>query len=486
MAIDLLSAKDPHFSRRYVERIQKTTRQEMMEAARKYLREDRLCVAVVRPPEARKEAAPKPDRAAAARRAKIIKLPNGLRLILKRNPSQPIVALRALFLAGLRAEPKEKQGISLFTARMMPRGAAGRSAEEIARTFDEMGGALSASSGNNSLYLSATCLSEDLPTAMTVFAAVIRKPGFPAGEIERLRPLLIAARKRQRDNWRTELVEEFRQGFFTAHPYRNSPLGSVAQLRRISREDIVTFHKSWCVPNNMVLAVFGDVDPPAATALVKKLFGNWPASPGFKPPAPAAEPRRTKTATLRRKTRHPLGTLFIGFPGHALRDVKDGYAMDVLDALVSGISLPRGWLHKALRGKDVGLVYEVHAYDFPGIEPGYFGVYAGCVPENIEKVKAIILDQLARLEKEPIPPEELAAACRVCITADVLDNQTKGRQAMSAALDELYGLGYDHGRRYADGIQSVTAEDVKRVARKTLRNYLCILMQPEESRKPTR
>ncbi len=385
--------------------------------------------------------------------------------------------MKAFFLAGVRAEPPGKSGLSMFTARMMPRGTTHRSAEEIARAFDNMGGSLAASSGNNTLYLSASCLAEDFPSAIEIFADVIRNPTFEPDEVDKLRSLLVAARKREQDDWRSELAEAFRESFFKTHPYRNSPKGSVEGLQSITRDDLVQFLRSYCVPNNMALAVFGDIEPSEAKKLVERHFGDWPALAAFEPPSPDPETPAAHDRTLRTTTHHKVAGVFVGFPGTTLRNEKDRFALGVLDALISGIHLPRGWLHEALRGK--GLVYEVHAYNFLGLDPGYFGIYAGCEPARAEMVKEIVFEQVRRLVAEKISDEGLEAARRNCITAHVLERQTNDQQATEAALNELYGLGPDFHRRYADGILAVTQADLKRVAEKYLSHYLCVLMLPE-------
>ena len=256
-------------------------------------------------------------------------------------------------------------------------------------------------------------------------------------------------------------------------------MGSVEALQSTSRDDLVQFFQSYCVPDNTTLAVFGDVDPSRVSELVKKHFGDWPASRPFQPLSPAAEPPLDEDRILRKPTRHKLAGVFVGFPGLTMRNEEDRYAMDVLDAILSGIHLPRGWLHESLRGK--GLVYEVHAYNFLGLEPGYFGIYAGCEPKKAETVKQIILDQVRRLTTDDISDEELQAARQICITADVLERQTNAQQATELALNEVYGLGLDFHRRYPDRILAVTLEDIRRVAEKYLKHHLCVLMLPEPS-----
>ena len=477
-AMDILSASDPNFSRQYVRRIQETTAEEIRAAARKYLTDENLTVVTVTPPAA-KAAATAAASAPATEEIVRTALPNGLRLLVRQNTTQPIVSVGAYFAAGVRAEPAGRSGLSLFTARMMTRGTATRNAVEIAAAFEDMGGDISASSGNNALYVTASVLSGDLPRALEAAADVIRNPSFPQQEIDRLRPQILAAIERQKDNWREQLFQSFRREWFGAHPYRNSAVGLALDVTAFTREDMAAFHRAVCLPNNMVLCIFGDVDPAQVKALVEKLFGDWPAGK-FVAPQPPPTPALTADRAVAEKTKLKMGGVFVGWPGMTVRDEKDRYAMDVLDCIVSGIHLPRGWLHETLRGQ--GLVYEVHAFSFAGIEPGYFGAYAGCEPDKVDEVRKIILEQVARIFKEKISDEELEAARRTCVTADVLDNETNSQQAMRAGIDELLGLGYDASKRYAPGVLAVTAEDVQRVARKYLTHSVSVTMAPEAAK----
>jgi zinc protease len=475
-AIGLLSAGDARFSGQYVRRIQETTAEEIRRAARKYLTEETLSVVVVTPPAAAPAAASAAEGPVEQEIVRTV-LPNGLRLLVRRNATQPIVSIGAFMAAGVRADPPGKSGLSSFTARMMTRGTATRNAVEVAAALEDIGGDIAAASGNHALYVTASCLSADLPRALETTADVVRNPSFPPQEIDRLRPLVLAAIERQKDNWREQLFQAFRRTYYRAHPYRNSAIGLAPEVAALTREDIVAFHRGVAAPGNLVLCVFGDVDPAQVKALVEQRFGDWPAGKRVAPQL-AAEPTPAEDRVVAETTALKMGGVFVGWPGMTLRDEKDRHAMDVLDSLVSGIHLPRGWLHETLRGR--GLVYEVHAFNFAGIEPGYFGAYAGCEPGKVEEVRALIIEQLGRLVKEKLTEAELDAARRTCVTADVLENQTNAQQAMRAGVDELLGLGCEASKRYAPGVLAVTEADVRRVAQKYLTHSVTVMLRPEK------
>ncbi|HRU06561.1 MAG TPA: pitrilysin family protein [Candidatus Brocadiia bacterium] len=474
---NMLSADDPDFTRVYVEAAQRVTAADVMRVAKQYLEAERMCLVVVRPPmgAAKTEA----EAQSKAGTVKKLKLANGVRALVKSESRLPIVAARAVFLAGVRAETEKDNGIGRMVAEMLTRGTKTRSTVEIARIFDGMGGGMEAGSGNNSLYIEMHCLKEDLDRAMEVMADCVINPSFPPEEVEQARRLALASLKRRDDNWRSFLSDRFMEQFFKLSAYRMRPDGNEAALKALTRDDLAAYHRKYLSAGNMVISVFGDVAEEKAFALIEKHFGAMKAATDFVAPAPSPEPplaesRRVNLAIQKQN----LGTVFVGYSGLKVTDLKDRYVMDVIDSLTSGMSLPGGWLHKALRGEEKGLVYEVHAYHMAGLDPGYFGVYAACNPGNVEEVVKIIHDQMGRLQESPIEATELETAKEMCLAAHAMGDQTIGEQALRSALDELYGLGWDAGERYAEGIKAVTVEDVRRVAKQYLQKSLTLVITP--------
>jgi zinc protease len=129
--------------------------------------------------------------------------------------------------------------------------------------------------------------------------------------------------------------------------------------------------------------------------------------------------------------------------------------VDVLDAVISGIRYPSGWLHDALRGGDKSLVYVVHAYPAFGIDGGYFGIMAQTTPDNYEKVLKIILDKMALIQNVELDPAILKQAKSMCIA------------------------GHEIGK-YPDLIERVSAGDVLRVAKKLFAHHLIVATKPKQ------
>ena len=162
-----------------------------------------------------------------------------------------------------------------------------------------------------------------------------------------------------------------------------------------------------------------------------------------------------------------------------LTDVADTVPTLVLDTIISGYRLPTGWLHESLRGGDRSLVYEVHAFNAPGLLPGYFQIYAACQPDKVGEVYRIITRQLERARTSEATADELERAKTMIITTDLMQRQTNSERATQAALDELYGLGYDYRDTLAERLRAVRLDDVKRMADRYLTTPIVAVVTPE-------
>ena len=157
------------------------------------------------------------------------KLSNGLRLLVGRSTLIPAVSMQLYQAGGLLADEPGFEGIANATATMQMKGTKTRSAQDIAEAIESLGASLGTLCGNNSHYATASCLKEDWPQVMELFADVIVNPTFPAGEWEKMQPRLLAAIDRQMDRWDSELGLRFRQSYFTDHPWQ-TPASAARKL----------------------------------------------------------------------------------------------------------------------------------------------------------------------------------------------------------------------------------------------------------------
>jgi zinc protease len=183
------------------------------------------------------------------------------------------------------------------------------------------------------------------------------------------------------------------------------------------------------------------------------------------------------------ETPHPVAGIFIGFESDSVIGEPANYPLTVANTMASGFAYPTGYLHETLRGR--GLVYMVHAQNWPGRDadrPGVFMVLAGCEPGRVNEVVELILENIARLQSEDeadLVPGWFERAKQLIITNDALQKETASDQAMQAALDELYGLGYDRHERFAERIEAVELEQVRQAVRGRLVRAVVTVSTPQ-------
>jgi zinc protease len=464
---DYLSTEDPAFSAAYTQRIQTVTAEQVRDVARKYLDPNRMVVTRLTPlakaaaTTARASVlAPTEERQGPA--AEVFTLPNGLRVVLLPLPApggRGLVSMAFVTEGGLLLEDGDTNGLGALMMALSIKGADNLSADDIAGAFHS----IIANCGNNSFYWLGTVLDEEFPRALEVFSRVIQHPTFSDKELEILRPAQLAAIERLEEDWQPQLSKFFRSRFFVNSPYSMPEAGSKSVVAAATRDQIVEHYRKSLRAAGSVLVICGHFDPAAARPAVEKLFADLPPGRVFL----RLPPQRRVVGGQEQyvlKTDQEVAGIVIAAPGMKVGDVDDRLAMDVLETILSGYHYPSGWLFQDLRGRR--LVYVVYAYNWVGLAPGAFITAAACQPESVGLVVGIIKRDLAKTQTYVPTQEEVNQAVNTILTAEQLENQTAASLALSSALDELYGLGYDWRWRMAARYHAVKPQDVRDVAQK--------------------
>lgn len=462
MAEDYLSIGDAHFSDHYLEKMQAVTVEQVREVARKYLRSDKQITLILAAKPLATAAGASVATQTTANIRKLV-LDNGMRVLLKRTTAVPLVNFQLYFLGGLLDESVDNNGITMLMSETSVRGTTHYTAGQIADYFDGVGGYFGAESGNNTWYYKGEVLGENLLEAFDIFAEVILGPTFPADEMEKLRLEQLAAIAQTQNSWSAEASEYFRRSFYTHSPYQRTTLGTAAAVKALTPESLRAWHQRMAVGSRAVLAVFGDIDLAAVEAMVRQRFSALPAGTTFNAAGLTPEPTLEKARRLIEPTAKNGATVTVGFPGMKLTQIEDRYPMEVLTEIVGSNN---GWLHNELRGAQ--LVYYAWGYSFPGIVPGFIAATAQCEAEKAPDVLQRIQGFLDKAARGEITEDEVARAKSNRINTEVLKKQTNSDAAMDAALDELFGMGYDWSEGQADRIMAVSLAEVKRVAQKYL------------------
>ncbi|MGB2824721.1 MAG: pitrilysin family protein, partial [Phycisphaerae bacterium] len=476
VAGDYLSTGDASFSRNYTQRIEAVTAEQVHRAAGRYFTFDRMAITRL-VPAGKFAAAGAAAGAAARRKAVTLALPNGLRVVLNATDAVELVSMAFVTKGGLLVEDQATNGIGSLMASLSTKGAGEMSAEQIAEFFAAAGGSIAGACGNNSFYWRASVLKDSFEEAMAVFADVVRRPTFAESELQILRPMQLAAIQRINEDWSSELQRFFRAEFFTRGPYGMLSIGRKEVVEAATAKQLAEHHRRYVRAGDSVLAVFGNFDAEATAKRVGKLFADVPAGKVELKAAPARQVGESGELHVL-ETQKKVAGVILAAPGMKVDNLEDRFAVDVLDTIISGYRLPSGWLHTELRGKQ--LVYVVHAYNWMGLSPGAFVVYAAGQPDKAPEIVSIIRRNLRKAADYTPTRKEIDRAVNIILTAELLGNQSMGSLAMSAALDELYGFGHDFRNKLEAHYGKVTPADVARVGRKYLSGgYVTIVATPQ-------
>ncbi len=405
---------------------------------------------------------------------------NGLRLLVREDRNLPLVSIKAVFKGGLRAEGRDTNGLCNLTAEMLDKGTRSKNAAEIAYLVESKGAHLSSFSGNNSFGLSLDLLSKDFDPMLRIFVDLIVNSTFPQREFKKQKEKKLAQIKAREDDIFESGKKLLKLTLFQKHPYRFSTIGSESSLNKLRRRQLTSFHRSFCVGENMVLTVFGDVNAQEVAAKVKKLFGELESGQ----PAAISVAEEVKVKTVRRASEFlpkKQSLVLMGFYGTTVFN-QDRYALELISQI---LSRPSGKLFTQIREK-AGLAYALGAYSVLGLDPGCIVIYVATAPENVETVRKEILRQLRLLKQESLSEEELAQAKRALLGERLISRQTNSACALESSLDELYGLGHSHYLEYGRQINQIEAGDIKRCAEKyfDLSNYAVVVVGPHSTDQP--
>ena len=470
-----MAAGDLNFSERYLAAARRVTPAALQRAAREYLTPSNRTFYALLPPGAAPKAAPG-ARVSAESAAQKTVLTNGLRLLVKEDHRLPFVELRAVFQGGVLAESGRDNGLTQLVSKMFLQGTRQRSAGQIATAIESVGGSIESFGGNNSFGLTAEVLSGDLQTGLEVFADVLLHPAFPADAFARERGIQLELIRAQRDHLLQSCTQVMRRGLFGPRGYGLDPLGAESSVRALRPAAAAAFYQRLAVPNNCVLAVFGDVRAADLCKAVQHAFGRWKKGADvLTPNIPASVLTGIKRVSETRDKKQAV--LLVGFPGATIKD-PDRHALELLQEGCSDLGS-----RLFLRVRDrLGLAYYVGAQHFPGLVPGYFSFYAGTAPEKLADVERELLLEAETLRTEGFSAEELAR-CKAKLTGQrKIARQDLGGLALAMALDELYGLGYDHIDTEDARYEAVTLEQIKEAARKYLtpsRAVIAAIRPPE-------
>jgi zinc protease len=404
-------------------------------------------------------------------------LPNGLRVVIVRNPLARVVTTELNYMVGSNEAPEGFPGMAHAQEHMMFRGSPDLSAAQLAYVSAALGGRFDADTQQTVTQYVFSAAVEDLDVALRIEA--IRMAGVLDSEEgwRQERGAIEQEVAQDLSNPQYRLYEQLLATLFEGTPYAHDALGTRASFERTTGAMLRRFHDTWYAPNNAILVVVGDVQPEPTLATIRSLFGAIPSRP--LPPRPAVALRPVSSRTLRLDTDLPYGLSVLAFrlPGF---DDPDYAAVRVLADVLG-----------SQRGALQALVAEGKALDagfsFQPLPQAGLGFAAAAFPQG-QGAAATLGELRAVLERAAtrgVDADLVEAAKRRVITHAELE-KTSIEGLASAWSDAVAVKGRSSPDDVVAAIQRVSAADVDRVARRYIDNahMVTAILTPKPSGRP--
>ncbi|HWG51455.1 MAG TPA: pitrilysin family protein [Candidatus Acidoferrales bacterium] len=384
-------------------------------------------------------------------------LPNGLIILSEEMSHIRSISIGIWMKTGSRDEVPELNGISHFTEHMVFKGTTSRSARDIARQVDSIGGNMDAFTGKETICFNIKVLDEHLPIALDILSDLVLHPVFAEKDITREKGVILEEIKMDEDNPDYLVHEIFTQNFWKDHPLGKPILGTKETVRSFQQEKVFDFYHHRFVPNNMIISAAGNLNHGRFMGLIKEKFLGLKSIPnGFHQPAPSVTPG---IITRNKKSLEQV-QLCLGVPSHPISHEKR-YVSYVLNTVLGGGMSSR--LFQKIR-EDQGLVYSIYSDLNPYRDTGCLSVYAGTSLESTPRVVESVLAEFRELKLEMIPTEELRRAKDQLKGSLMLSLESSTSRMSNLARQEMYFERFFSLDETIEQIESVTAEEITEMA----------------------
>ena len=391
-------------------------------------------------------------------------LSNGMQVIAVLHHEQPAVSIRLLVRAGSTHDPQGKVGVSSLAASLLNQGTTTKSAQQIADLVDNTGAAMGTGSGPDLTFINMVVMKDSFGFGMDMLADVARNPVFAAEEIDRQKQQILSGLQvnvQDPDYVASVVFDRLVYGF---HPYGMPPSGTPATLASITRQDLQTYHRNYFVPNNMVLAIVGDVTSEEAFAGAERVFGRWaraemPAVATIDPPQPTRriividKPDAVQTAVR-------VGQLTIP------RKHADYLALDLAVKILGGEGGNR--LHRVLRSER-GLTYGASADTEAWKTAGHVVAETDTRTETTGEALRLMVDEFSRLQRDRVLARELSDAQAYQAGSFPITIETPNDIATQILNIVINDLPIGEIETFRERVQAITPDDIQRVARQYVR-----------------
>lgn len=388
---------------------------------------------------------------------------NGLKVLVKRREGSQ-TAVVGLFLRGGATNINEKNaGIEALMLDLASEASANFPRERMRSESSRMGTGISYGINYDYSALIMGTTRRNFDRSWQMFTDVALHPSFAPDDFERVKNRLIVTRNDDQDTPDSYLQQLQSRSIYAGHPYVNNPEGTAESIKRLTLEDVKRYHQQIMQTSRLMLVVVGDVDPQqirerVAASLGKLPRGNYQAS---SPPGLAFDSPTVDITTRDLPTNYVMGTYVA--PSMTTPDI---YAMRVASSILQTRVFTEVRVQR-------NLSYAPDAF-LGSQRANVGGIYVSAVDAN--QAVGVMLNEIARLQHEPLDPNEIKGTVQQYLTKHYIGQQTNAAQAGELAQYELIGGGWRNSADYIDHLRAVTPADVQRVAQKYMRNLRFVVL----------
>jgi len=383
-------------------------------------------------------------------------LDNGVRIVTRNMPYSRSVSMGVWVNVGARDESLMECGLSHFIEHMIFKGTRKRSAFQIAKEFDAIGGQTNAFTTMENTCYYARVLDSRIETLVDILADIFVNSTFDPAEVDKERPVILQEIGMIEDSPEEYIHVLASRNYWGENPLGRSILGPPENIVRFDAQTIKNFFRRLYQPDRIVISAAGNIDHTRLVNLVSPVFETIPPGNGF---PQRIKPPGASVVALNQRNLEQMH-ICLNTPGISISDPRR-FACSLLNTILGGNMSSR--LFQEVRERR-GLAYSVYSFVASHVDTGMFGFYLGVAPNRARESVRLVLDEIQRIKQEAVDPAELMGAQEYTKGSLWLASESADNQMVRCAQNEIHFENDIALETIIENIEAVTADDVRSLA----------------------
>ncbi len=383
-------------------------------------------------------------------------LKNGIRVLTKNMPYTRSVSMGVWVNVGARDEAASESGLSHFIEHMIFKGTRKRSAYQIAKEFDAIGGQTNAFTTMENTCYYARVIDSQMETMVDILSDIFVNSIFDSGEVDKERPVILQEIGMVEDS-PDELIHMLSgRNFWGENPLGRSILGTPENVARFDAQTIENFFHRLYQPDRIVISAAGNLDHDRLVEMIEPVFETIKPSNGF--------PRRItpgicSVVDLNHRALEQMH-ICLSARGLSITDPRR-YAGSLLNTILGGNMSSR--LFQEIRERR-GLAYAVYSFISSHVDTGMFGFYMGVDPKTARETTRLVLNELEKIKDDPVDAAELKGAMEYTKGSLLLASESADNQMVRCAQNEIHFGNEVALQDVIQKIEAITPQEIQDLA----------------------